>query len=403
MKIILDDPMSNINGRLWLYCFQEILRLIEENPNKYFRASDEIAGCLNGCIVSQVVTIQEQGVVPMALLWSIPGMCNYFLNDEILLSKEMKVLKLKRLEPPSPLAFRDEQEAFEESRTHNHRRILSPSFCGTVTSFLYTALMNLYHTPNTLRTDKLAGAVLRVAMKIWKCPYTRVSYPSLVRNPPDRVWVTRSVFFIGCFMAPYEEQALATYQAEDELLPGMTCQQLLETLLDDVSFFQTSPHSNAAAVLMRCSERLSWGTDRLKWRYMTRDDLVELLDKFHDWNPPCPPKDPTDAFRRHTLREGMFIVMTRLSTNVILDMYYAADTMVPPPDPRTTQMLQTIRSDLIEESTPLVEIYLDIIGPRYRKAMEEANQPVVDFPQDCVELIQEFLLPEEAPLFKLPV
>ena len=346
--------------------------------------------------------IQEQ-VVPMALLWSIPGMCNYFLNDEILLSKEMKDLKLNRLEPPSPLVFRGEQEAFQESKNHNHRRILSPSFCATVTTFLGLALIDVNQAPETLRADKLAGAVLRVVMKIWRCPYTRVSYPSLVQNPPDRGWVTRSAFFITCFMPQYEEQALATYQAKDELLPGMTCQQLLETLLDDDAFFQTLPRRRAAILLMKCSERLSWGTDKLKWRYMTRNDLLKLLDKFHDWNPPCPPKDSTDVFRRHTLREGMFIVMTRLSTNVLLDMYYAADTMVPPPDPRTTQMLQTIRSDLIEDSTPLVEIYLDIIRPRYRKAMEEANEPAVDFPQDCVELIQEFLLPEEAPLYKLPV
>ena len=243
-------------------------------------------------------------------LWAIPGFANYFLSDEVLLSQAMRDAKARGDEAPPSEQFGGDidisKKGFECSNMILHssqgyllnKSKLDPSvqlnaaYCDFVKKLYFSSAL----TPGgdgkgnmELKKTPLARAVVEQCMRLWLCPYTRASVPSLDSEfEYQRHSIGRSELFCYLFKLAYEDTSMK--RKDDELVPGMTPKQLLRVLIEDATICHTL--SAAPMRILDLFKQLMASTDEREdvWkRSMGKEsDIVEIIQLMEDseWNPP---------------------------------------------------------------------------------------------------------------------
>jgi hypothetical protein len=125
----------------------------------------------------------------------------------------------------------------------------------------------------------------------------------------------------------------------------------------------------------------------LPWSHLTAKDRIELLDMSHDWDAPkkkcLETRLPAEFFTN--IRTCVLHMITGCQTQVLLKMYTLCQTMSPPPDPRTVQMIKKIRNAMLIQYLPRVAIYAEMIEPKARAKGTDQT-----FPDVLNTLIAEF-------------
>jgi hypothetical protein len=235
--------------------------------------------------------------------------------------------------------------------------------------------------------DALTAAIVRSANRAWQSDYVRASFPK------HSAW---TYFFFTSIINllvvnpnpnPFDGNVLKEFCRADELVPGMSAKQLLRIIMKDDRIFPQLDKRRRSRLL---EEIYYYGAEyedkkEFPWSHLTAEDRIELLDMSHDWDAPnheCVVQ-PAEFFT--SIKTCVRHMITGCQTKTLLKMYQLCQTMSPPPDMRTTQMIKKIRNAMIVQYLPKVAIYGEIVEPRARE--QGIDQPL---PEVLNSIIAEF-------------
>ena len=380
LRWLLNDPFENIKGRAFLYCLQELRRILT-SPPVFPRNFSE--GQIHDFIVEDLVKpfkycVEQHGESFLNLIWTIPGFSSFMLNEDIFIAPIMQIRKLHGIEPIQP-GDRD------EIKTSPGYRLVEPYWTGMV-SLLETTIYD--DGPNIqgpkFRETALTSAIVRVVMQCWSSSnYVRQSTRHITGVPQ---------FYLSVFNTSWQLSELKFWMQPEELIPGITAKGLLRTLMEDDCFLTGLTQQYLEAFLRSI---YGLGVDyeadpNRPFSHFTAKDRIQLLDLSHDWKAPkrkirqkCP-----DFFL--DVRTAIVHMITGTTTRILLDMHQEAMTMSPPPDARTVAMVKKIHSDMLKTVAPQVAAYTKVIEPKYKKRMQRLNEEIHPFPDDLTSVIAEY-------------
>jgi hypothetical protein len=422
IEVILKMPLQLINGRTLLHAFK-CLRKHLSDPSLY-ETNEEAANIrlrFDRHVTSPLSTVysrDQSDMLPMSTaffqrLWSIPGFTSYFLSDEILLTTEMKAKKDRGVALPRKVSYDIENPPQYDPQVH-----LSDVWWKLFTNFCGNSILLQSSVAVGLREDllPLATACTRNSMKLFQCPYTRESFPSFNSMPAGII--SRSGFFVT-MMSPYfgkGRDALASklWQSnslgKDEILPGMTQKNFLRLYMEDESVVATVGEDLSYFLLkfwMR-TKFMSLDDDeespgRLQSKSLPPSDRIELLEIWMDWKvPDHMNKLPEELITSDTVRDMMLDILLGngskevFALNDYLDENYSSANSTLP---RCAKVIREHRLGIID--VPQVFQYLEIVEPRYIRAMQDQGDKALPFPQEARELIAEFASSSEYRIIRL--
>ena len=361
---LLENP-DRIKGREFLYLLQAVLGQLKGihgsisevgalMANRAVRALLDTLSGLNGKGPAAANEVVQK-------IWSIPGFCNYFLSDDILMPETMKEWKCKGLPPPGPQKYVD--GVLDPSTAYDPFMQVNTVYCELVAALFYGTLRDHSEEeePHVRINSALSVAAARQMSRTWCCPYSRASQPSF----------TKRSGFLSLMMDSSFTQAHSParkFMTEQEVFPGMDMKQILQVLMDDERFFRDPSGRGGRYIL----ETLCRYCASIHYKeHLTPLDRIELLDKFFDWDVPDKSFQPDDGMAGQTgIRQVMYMLCTSFSTNTFLKI--CAEILDPStPDPKnvmTADSLAKKYQERMDEVMPLVQLYVDLVEPAYSVA-----------------------------------
>ena len=203
LRTILRNPMQLITGRTLLHAIKSLEAVLLDS-SFYVPQHESIQSQLVKEVFVRMFTKLssyngESGESCLSLLWSAPGFASHFLSDDgnIILSAEMRRQKKLGQSVERKIAYNQPPQCYDPN-------FHLPKPIWSLYSVLYVIPWTLMPDANT-HTLFLAVACARKAMAHAKCPYARMSYPSLLETDDSQSGdpiSTRSEFYLQ-FMAPF--------------------------------------------------------------------------------------------------------------------------------------------------------------------------------------------------------
>ena len=333
------------------------------------------------------------------------------MSDEILLSQSMKQLKIQGLPPPPPEEYAPSGKIVVSTK-YSNEDVLSLTWCDFVGRFLLSSAMHMSHgAPSSVKIDTLSLGVVRRTMEFWRCPFTRVSYPHLADHTKRHgsrhqlfYFLMRSFYTQMQHFKMYQEAPKAAYVhmhlQDDELVPGLTAKQLLQTLIQDESFFACTGtiRSMVCELVERLFEMEDVTHDRGAFSFLTTEDRLELVGMGLQCKVQKSVKANGPKFPRHvkTIQHALLQLTTSTSSKHVLKLYDQV-MLQEEPDEAVVKFLKTARKNIHSSKGVFdgVRIYRDVVQPKYRKRMKEAGMTAVDFPEEILRLIADYCAPKK--------
>lgn len=404
MAWILEKPKQRLKGRLFLYAIQQFRALLKTRDMPLANSS-ELRELLGVHILIPICNHEEADQSTLDLIWAIPGFANYFLNDEILLSEAMKGFKDKGIPPPPPEVFGKDGK-IDPKTEYDPKLQLAFPYCEFVVRFFSSVAGNYAEDEISpyLKNNPLSAAIIRTMMKVWMCPYSRVSFKSTPSaDPVKRPWVPRNECLYMLFRAPHhpgDKPFRQKYIQEHELTPGLTVKQMLKIIMDDESLFFTLRKDMAAGLLWSLTySNGDMAKSKGPWRFLTNEDRVDLLDHFQEWRPRAPKVvcQKPEAQEMCDLEDFVVILLTGYTTKTLFQLYEIAKRRNA--HKNTIMMIKENRKELLENIRPSVDIYLDIVETKYQQAMDASGSKPQPFPEELIDKIGEYALPDNYEFF----
>ena len=404
---ILENPNERFKGRLLLYALQWTRHFLEGiDPLAAFRlhrnrSIQSATGSL--CLAMGMFGPHPSSAQKSFLgrLWGSPGFANYFLSEEIFLSKHMKELKRNNLMDQLPPQEELLADGTIDPKTKQDRSLQIPL------PFIETTAL-LYHSagdPNRKNTEtNLALAVLRTSMKAWGCPFVRASIPSYIPNglsgSAEVYSFSRSQFFQGmmnCNVCRVEDGLSDDMVKSGELLVGQTPKALLTNMISDEFFYlHTDLEQTKETFKWLCSSEAQLHIQNA----LSSSDRLFLFNSVQAMGPFA--KQPTFGLKERqavSVQDLLVTVIVGRSAKNIFGMYdHMVDAFQPPSYPilkLTRKAVTSFRFSLISYSLPSVQAYLDIVEPLYiARVKEEFDEETSAFAVELSFIIAEYSTPD---------
>ena len=395
---------GTLSGRMLLVAFKELRRFCVETDLYATYSVSSVSEMLQYKVMDRLqsmLTLPNRGVV-LQKLWAIPGFACYFLNDQVLLSPEMKRRKELGLPPPKPEKYKFEQRMVDpKTRYDRSYQLLSP-YCSIIMSLLSLTAIQAdessgstgYGTNISEHQGALAAAAIRTGMQLFSCPYTRVAFPACNEYPGG--WSLRSEFYFMLFQLARpgvninKNRAIMKWAKPDELAPGLTVKDYCRNLMTDQPFLHALEKQSATRLVLFFHQNGMMNHEEAPWKFVTPRDRLELLDLYHDWEPPSLSMDDP-LFPRMFLE----IALLGVPTKILLRMHGEMKNMSPPPDDRTIAMVTRNWTTLLGDSMPLALCWVNMVEKAYEQRMQRAGLTPMTFPEELIQLVAEYALPDD--------
>ena len=406
---LLKDPLQRIKGRLLLHALQEFKRFYAET-DLYASNPEKVTLELYHAIFGPLSELQRHPSREeiFGLIFAIPGFCSFFLSDDTLLSSAMKELKQKN--QPAPSEERDyfsrENQMLKLAAKKGLGYYLSPAYTGFVNMLFFNAAFHdttgrPWQGGTELAPDPcpLAVALIRRTMKWWCCEYTRVSFPSIsIEVKPFSV--RSETLFLMYRLTFFNRGLIQKWMKEDEYIPGLTIKQIISVLIKDKSFFKTVPDDGkdfdgSECIITTLFDREEAMKPRGPWKFLSAADRIELMDLTHDWDYPSLRDFPGDIL---TVVQSFVL---GFSGSMLLEMNTELNERSTPAHAKTAKRIRGKYDSLMAQLRPQVEIYVDIVEPKYQKAMKDQNMMALPFPEDVILQVGEYLFPKDVFYFEI--
>ena len=409
----LQNP-SAIKGRFFLRAFQRILYILKERDltEEEIRNIQALLGTFMEEMKMNGVKNGNNELAATALLekvWGIPGFANFFLSEDLFLSDAMREWKQKGVSPPPRQEYVD--GVLDQSTAYDPSLQLRLPFCTVLSTFLVCSAIC---ARKMAKTYALSINIARVAAKSWMCGYSRVSHPSVtsdlrgLHHSRSR-WLT---WILPSSCLDLEFRQARDHMKDEEVYPGLTLKQALTVLMEDETYFCTldddddrdiRSNRNHIGIMKILIMFMDDPKSSFKER-MTAQDRIELLEIFHNWNPPQNIQvDLADVYGSEeainvSLPGAMFLLITSLSTSALLEMKEELN------DPANSKskyseavyLFQEKLEILLDRVVPGVEYLIhDIFEPLYQQRMEDLGEKALSFPAELITHISEFALPNQ--------
>ena len=413
IELLLQNPTERIskrNARLLTFALRQLKELLSEDP-RYFVPSHGDIDCeslLGSCFMGSFTDLSSSD---LDHLFAIPGFANYFLSDELFLTKAMAIRKENGLGPlPFASSFNDYEDV-EEAERKNPGTYAAPLYCSSISSLVINWMRTIVR--NGVDKPELISALLRRVFETWVCPYGRI-YFSDIRNPATAHWdgwLSRSGIILEfLYVSLLPEVRISCSRGRNEVLPGITSVQLLTRILDDNAAFNdvraTSIYTTFTHIECAPSE---WILSRLLLQengieedgdaliHLSIDERILLLD-------PIVTEDGV-GFLSSAKAEGSkasseemltSLVLGFNSSKVLIQMYHRLNEHLSKNDKfvddETKVYIQCFWNRLQETCLPALTAYVDVVETQRRRKQDGCsalNKPL-EFPKEISELICEF-------------
>ena len=419
-RIILGNyPVRVGESRVLLYYLQQMKVFFEEDT-RLFAAQQgpilpEILHYLLPALVSLGKNNAEVDSVKVSRWWSIPGFANYMLSEELFLSRIMKERKLHGL----PALTKEESESGKyiifdtEQDVHRLEKkkpgmILPPAYCS-ILSLLLTVGYKFERQVNRLSDGDrpLTRAISRVLTSIWKSPYGRFSYASfrMSTTEGESPWMIRSMVMSDLIRKSQQDDAFYYKSlAAGEVVPGLTAPQMLRVVAEDESFLDSLDTRKVAFLSQEFfmnlfGEELGRRGDprNRALKTLSIDDRLDLLDLyFKRWGKSAPMLQTHNSNSLITLCKLLAIGADQSS--IILKLYDRMN-VIQPVRSDVKELIETNRFTILKEVRPQVMTYVNIVEQQHQRFVSLRQQgEAQQFPEDVIQLICEFSLPDRMPL-----
>jgi hypothetical protein len=425
---LLKNPMKQIRGRLLLYAFQQLMAYGNSKAMMapHFDDSDPEYEEFTVTTFQQVfdyITVRLQGAIDISasgkevaeLLWSIPGFVCFFLSEEIFLSPTMKQWKLEgNLPPPKDKYYRDgtlQPLSRKKSSYQLHAGSTSLIFIlmektvlamGTSVTQIYAdgGLRNL-----NLQSTAFGAAMERRLLESWLCPYARASFPlESMGNAKGKRSEKFSGALAGHFRSTndasgthYDEtkEAISSrlWKKPDEIMSGVTIKQALCNIIDDEHLIQQCNLGHLLLFLHALdADYDASNPTEAPWKHFTFQDRIDVLDFYHRQD---------NVIKYCVLFDGSTICFQEYWCSVVLGLssktvFKVYETLVDPSgpgasSPKTIQYIKEKRDSLLAQPRRLVQIYLNVVEPKYLRRQELAKEQALPFPNELLDHIASYL------------
>lgn len=342
MQGLLLSPMQK-KGRLLLYGFQALA------DKRFFSAFTSKADVLESIwtyIHAALARSWNHSEDTVSRIWAIPGWTNYFLSDDLFLSPMYRELKQAGIEnPQNDKTISKSENNITASQTPLAEQFLSPWYCEILSVVLKVSALRVdmvhWSKQGEFRSNSLAAAVLKHAMKLWQCPYTIRSFLSPKTNCVDLGQVWRHGTATQCFAIMFyltrkdmNERPAVFLQSlnEDELVPGMKAREIMEVILNGAQMILECYQRDGLNALVQSMFILPDEYSPLRvlhsglcqQKYFTIQDRVKLLEAllsgeiFWKNKDDCDDDDVADAY----LKSRLVLACVTYSSNIMLKMTF---------------------------------------------------------------------------------
>jgi hypothetical protein len=406
---LLWNPLNVSVGksRLIIHLFHQLRQVLENNPKYYVSTEDDIGDKIITIAFMPLHRILQSVVNGLEILWAIPGFANYFLSDELFLSRVMLDRKTRGV----PALSQEEEETIEQTivwfQTEEEvlkqelkmpGMFLPPTYCGLISKVLVSSCLDLEN--QSIRDNDLCRAVVRSIFQSWACPYARVSYPSLPCEQEEEEndihpWpFQQRNYFVTLLIEHIVLKKEVSTKAE-EIVPGLTAKQLIEAILNDRSFAINGNRRCIKNFIHFINFHDHQDTVKGVMRSLTpknRLDLLRILtDKYV--GKPVPSQDVYDI-----MQEFMFSLIGRRSEKMIFQVYDAM-TNEPPASivDDLRKLIRNTRDGKLKRIEPNVTLFIQYLEKKVNKYMLESNQEEQHLPDELVAKICEFAVDQTPP------
>ena len=369
------DVIGKGNARLLTFALQRLKEIILEDPRNFVLSHGDMESVLGRSLIGEIYKRQFSDD-ELDHLFAIPGFANYFLSDELFLTKEMVVRKRHGLDP-LPCAEEEGEmmnekdfssfhdfEDVEEAERKYPGTFTAPSYCSAVSFLIWKWACSLY--TNGLNKPSMFSALNRRIFRTWVCPYGRISFPdiqNIATSKWDR-WESRSRIILETITFSFLPEVQNCYTIRgNEVLPGITAFQLITRILDDnVAFsdFEKQELTLPKAIKLLISREKNAAKRDNGYLHLTTDERILLLDRIMT-------EDVVGVFstsdgRKATCKDMLTTLVTGCtSSQVLIQMYHRLNQNLSKKDKfvdnETKMLIHDLWDRLQEESAPLLAAY----------------------------------------------
>ena len=298
-SFMLREPRTNIRkgqSRVIVHLIQQLRKFLEKNPRYFVSTEDDVGEAIVACVLNPLRKIMDDKEFGgLEALYAIPGFANFFLSEELFLSRVM--LERKRNGTPaltqeeeSLIEYFTSEEAVLDVEIKFRGFVLPPTYTGLLTQFLMESCLEVDRAKEICRTrtDSLGVAVTRLIFRSWACPYVRASYASLSFEDKDGVfgydvesewgvpwpWPSRSGF-VSELLESFFNAEMPTQQGE--IVPGLSAKCLLTAMIEDSSFFLYGNTDAISKFFHRTNFSECQDPDNGLLKDLTIEDRLEVL------------------------------------------------------------------------------------------------------------------------------
>ena len=425
IRRILRKPKERIhlrNPRLLTFALQRLKDLLSEDPRNLVPSFGDTESILRNLIV-ELYYKRQFSDDELNHIFAIPGFANYFLSDNLFLSKEMAIRKENGLCPLTGAVLDEEGKAvmkrneYEYSSFQDYEDIeeaerkypgtyTAPLYCLAMFQIIRAWTMSMKRNNNLNRPD-LLSALFRRIFRMWVCPYGRISFPD-IRNITTSIWKqfkgrnTLILWFLNDWQSGYTCQG-------NEYIPGITTFQLFTRILDDNVAFNGAGavHSwNLPVFLSRLlyledgdSTFIDLNTDQriLLLNRLITEDVVGVLSDADDGR-----HITNDDGRDVTTRDMLLnLVIGCCRCQVLIQIHHRMNEQLSKNDKflddKTKMLIHNLWDQIQVAIMPSLTAYIDV-GETQRQRKQDAGSDLskpFEFPKDVSELICEFSFPKQ--------
>ena len=251
-----------------------------------------------------------------------------------------------------------------------------------------------------------AAAIVRHFVSSWQSPYVRVSCARMQWNEQDSHEYDENapstldqLSWSKLVLDSLRSKDTLQFTKGNELVPGLTMKQLFSLMLQDESFFPTATRRILKWLLD--VETLAQKQQIDNKRLLSPLERLELLELTHSWTPAPTFLDdysdsPMVAVGPSPTHLDTMVIQSILSKSVpthlqLYDSMHVYNETNPKSklSSTTTELIVQVRQALLTKTLPLVQIYLEIVEPRYQRRNESPSP----FPREVADRIAEYALP----------
>ena len=411
------EAIDKRNPRMLTFALRRLKELLSEDPQNLVPSSGDTESILCNLMRQNGREFSSDDIDH---IFAIPGFANYFLSDELFLSKEMAIRK-ESGRKPLPCADHEgetmNEKDFESFDDYEDVEKAERKYPGTYTSPFYCLamiqLISGWTMSIRLNKPDLLFSFFRRIFRTWVCPYGRISFPD-IRNTATSSWdgwQSRNglvLWFLNNSPLPDVGQNGYTCQG-NEYIPGITAFQLFTRILDDnVSFNRVDAgHGWSLPTFLH---RLLYLEDHGDTTFMdlNTDQRILLVNRFvtEDVVGVLSGVDSCDFSTRDLL---LNLLTGCCRCQVLIQIYHRMNEQLSKNDKfvddNTKVLIQNLWDKCQESIMPSLSTYVNVVETQHQRKQDAGSQSgrskPFEFPEDVSELICEFSFPKQFPLQRL--